>query len=199
MKFIIYLTLFLLPTVAFSQCIPPFEKPIEIGENEDISLEIDASGTGCSECGMLLFSTDSAMSLPFTARRENGKYTLTLSSTRLHQGEQTVYYALRCGGSLERGEIRIVVVAETQSNEPFTLVVLDVDAYKQKKPFRVQVSAKGFPTAMVTCSGCKDISLSSNGIYLITPGYASSIELTINGVTAQGDFQEVAVRRLDFQ
>ncbi len=167
--------------------------------NEDLVLEIERSGSECQSCGKLLYATDSLMEMPSVATIKDDHYVVVIHTGTVLPGNHRIYYRLTCGGSIERGQIDLIVEENVlQAAEDFVLRIIDTESFKAKKPFRLDVQAKGFPQAMVTCSGCKDIEMTETNVYRITPGYAREIDLTISGVTAHGDIRELAVRRLQF-
>ncbi len=181
-----------------SQCVPEFEKPVTVNPDEDYILNIQTADGSCSGCGKLLYSTDSLFGTPNVAERIQGEYAVKIHTAGLQLGSHKLFYRLMCTATIERGYIMLKVIGAEETREPFRLDVLDIDEFNSRKPFRIKVFADGFPQAMVTCAGCKDIEFVENNVYRIYPGYASEVELTVNGVSASGDFKEIAVRRLQF-
>lgn len=194
-----------LPWFAFSaiaQCIPSFEKPFEIDKGEVLQLSIPLEGMNCSGCSKLIYGTSSTFAGAKSTEIANGSFVVVVSESEIPEGaEHLIYYRLICQGNFEKGEIKVVRKADAligEKGELFSVFVLDTEAFNQKKPFRISVKAHGFPNAMITCSGCKDIDQVDPMVYSIVPGFAGSITITITGVTKEGDITDLGERVLEF-
>jgi hypothetical protein len=186
---------------SFAQCIPTFEKPFEIAKGEVLNLEIPVNSKHCADCTKLLYGQGRSFSDATVSEKVNDKFMVSIADNELSANETTIYYQLICQGSFEKGEIKVVRKENAligENGSLFSIFVLDTEAFNQKKPFRISVKAHGFPNAMITCSGCKDIDQVEPMIYLVTPGFAGSISLTITGVTKEGDITDLGVRVLEF-